>query len=68
MRRPRRNILGVIKKVGIDIAGKVLKMRKDGHDLIKMIGAGASIPTGPCPAASAAASMRNSARKSRARP
>jgi F420-non-reducing hydrogenase large subunit len=33
-----RNILGVIKKVGMDIAGKVLKMRRDGHHLIKMIG------------------------------
>ena len=33
-----RNILGVVKKVGMEIAGKVLKMRKDGHELIKMIG------------------------------
>ena len=33
-----RNILGVVKKVGMDIAGKVLKMRKDGHNLIQMIG------------------------------
>jgi F420-non-reducing hydrogenase large subunit len=33
-----RNILGVINKVGMDIAGKVLKMRGDGHHLIKMIG------------------------------
>jgi F420-non-reducing hydrogenase large subunit len=33
-----RNILGIIKKVGMDIAGKVLKMRHDGHHLIKMIG------------------------------
>ena len=33
-----RNILGVVKKVGMDIAGKVLKMRADGHALIKMIG------------------------------
>jgi F420-non-reducing hydrogenase large subunit len=32
-----RNILGVIKKVGLDIAGRVLKMRHDGHHLIKMI-------------------------------
>jgi F420-non-reducing hydrogenase large subunit len=34
-----RNILGIINKVGMDIAGKVLKMRHDGHYLIKMIGA-----------------------------
>jgi len=33
-----RNILGIIKKVGMEIAGKVLKMRRDGHELIKMIG------------------------------
>jgi F420-non-reducing hydrogenase large subunit len=33
-----RNILGIIGKVGMDIAGKVLKMRRDGHHLIKMMG------------------------------
>jgi F420-non-reducing hydrogenase large subunit len=33
-----RNILGIIKKVGMEIAGKVLKMRRDGHHLIEMIG------------------------------
>jgi F420-non-reducing hydrogenase large subunit len=33
-----RNILGIIGKVGMEIAGKVLKMRADGHHLIKMIG------------------------------
>ncbi len=33
-----RNILGVVAKVGMDVAGKVLKMRRDGHSLIKMIG------------------------------
>ncbi len=33
-----RNILGVIQKVGMDIAGKVINMRKTGHDLIQMIG------------------------------
>jgi len=33
-----RNILGVIKKVGMEIAGKVLKMRRDGHHLLEMIG------------------------------
>jgi F420-non-reducing hydrogenase large subunit len=32
-----RNILGVIKTVGMDAAGKVLKMRKDGHHLIEMM-------------------------------
>ncbi len=34
-----RNILGVIKKVGMEIAGKVLKMRRDGHNLIQMMAA-----------------------------
>jgi F420-non-reducing hydrogenase large subunit len=33
-----RNILGIVKKVGLEIAGKVLKMRHDGHHLIEMIG------------------------------
>ena len=33
-----RNILGVVKKVGMEVAGAVLKMRRDGHHLIKMIG------------------------------
>lgn len=36
--KAERNILGVIKKVGMDIAGRVLKMRHDGHHLIKMMG------------------------------
>ncbi len=34
----QRNLIGVIQKVGMDIAGKVLKMRRDGHKLIKMMG------------------------------
>jgi F420-non-reducing hydrogenase large subunit len=33
-----RNILGVVAKVGMDVAGKVLKMRHDGHHLIQMMG------------------------------
>ncbi len=33
-----RNILGIIQKVGMEIGGKVLKMRRDGHHLIKMMG------------------------------
>ena len=33
-----RNLLGVVKKVGMDIAAKVLKMRRDGHHLIEMMG------------------------------
>ena len=42
--KEERNILGIIKKVGMDIAGKVLKMRADGHNLIKMIGGRAVHP------------------------
>jgi F420-non-reducing hydrogenase large subunit len=33
-----RNILGVIAKVGLDVAKHVLKMRHDGHALIQMMG------------------------------
>jgi F420-non-reducing hydrogenase large subunit len=33
----QRNILGVIQKVGMEVAGKVLKMRHDGHYLIQML-------------------------------
>jgi F420-non-reducing hydrogenase large subunit len=33
-----RNILGVVKKVGLDVAGKVLAMRRNGHHLIQLIG------------------------------
>jgi F420-non-reducing hydrogenase large subunit len=33
-----RNILGVVKKVGTDIGLRVIKMRKDGHHLIKLMG------------------------------
>src|SRR5512143_2434123 len=33
-----RNILGVIHKVGLEIGGKVIQMRKYGHNVIEMIG------------------------------
>jgi F420-non-reducing hydrogenase large subunit len=33
-----RNILGVIHKVGLEIGGKVIQMRKYGHDTVEMIG------------------------------
>lgn len=39
-----RNILGVINKVGMDIGGKVLKMRRDGHHLIQLMGGRAVHP------------------------
>jgi len=33
-----RNILGVIHKVGLEVGGKVIQMRKYGHDTVEMIG------------------------------
>ncbi len=33
-----RNILGVIHKVGLEIGGKVIQMRKYGHQVVEMIG------------------------------
>jgi F420-non-reducing hydrogenase large subunit len=33
-----RNILGVIHKVGLEIGGKVIQMRRAGHTVIEMIG------------------------------
>jgi F420-non-reducing hydrogenase large subunit len=36
--KAERNILGVVKKVGMAVAGRVLKMRHDGHALIAMMG------------------------------
>ena len=33
-----RNILGVIHKVGLEVGGKVITMRKYGHNVIEMIG------------------------------
>jgi F420-non-reducing hydrogenase large subunit len=34
----QRNILGVIHKVGLEVGGKVIQMRKYGHTVIEMIG------------------------------
>jgi F420-non-reducing hydrogenase large subunit len=33
-----RNLLGVIRKVGLEIGGKVIQMRKHGHAVVEMIG------------------------------
>ncbi len=33
-----RNILGVIHKVGLDVGGQVIQMRKHGHEVVEMIG------------------------------
>jgi len=39
-----RNVLGVVKKVGMEVAGKVLEMRKVGHHLIQTMGGRAVHP------------------------
>lgn len=39
-----RNLLGVIAKVGMEAGSRVLKMRRDGHHLIEMIGGRAIHP------------------------
>jgi len=35
--KAERNILGVVAKVGLEVGGKVINMRRNGHHLIKMI-------------------------------
>ncbi|MHC4990638.1 MAG: Ni/Fe hydrogenase subunit alpha [Planctomycetota bacterium] len=39
-----RNILGVVHKVGLEIGSRVIKMRRDGHRLIQMMGGRAIHP------------------------
>jgi F420-non-reducing hydrogenase large subunit len=33
-----RNLLGIVAKVGLEVAGQVLKMRRVGHELLQMMG------------------------------
>jgi F420-non-reducing hydrogenase large subunit len=33
-----RNIIGVINKVGLELAGKVIRMRKEGHEVAEILG------------------------------
>ena len=44
-----RNILGVIHKVGLEVGGKVIQMRKYGHTVIEMIGGRKVHPVHQCP-------------------
>jgi F420-non-reducing hydrogenase large subunit len=44
-----RNILGVVKKVGLDIGGKVIEVRKRCREIIGQIGAKAPHPEGGLP-------------------
>ena len=34
----QRNIIGVINKVGLELAGKVIRMRKEGHEVAELLG------------------------------
>ena len=58
-----RNILGVIHKVGLEIGGKVIQMRKYGHTVVEMIGGRKVHPCTSIPGGSAKASPRSSAQE-----
>ncbi len=47
--KAQRNILGVIHKVGVEIGGKVIRMRGICHELIKKIGGKTVHPVGALP-------------------
>ncbi|MCP4679307.1 MAG: Ni/Fe hydrogenase subunit alpha [Deltaproteobacteria bacterium] len=44
-----RNIIGVINKVGLDLAKKVIRMRKEGHEVSEMLGGKRIHPVGMIP-------------------
>jgi F420-non-reducing hydrogenase large subunit len=44
-----RNILGVIGKVGLDIAKQVIRQRKEAHEVIEMLGGKPTHPVGAIP-------------------
>ncbi len=44
-----RNIVGVIKKVGLDLAQKVIRMRKEAHEVAEMLGGRRIHPVGMVP-------------------
>ncbi len=44
-----RNIIGVIKKVGLDLAKKVIRMRKEAHEVAAMLGGRRIHPVGMIP-------------------
>ncbi len=44
-----RNIIGVIDKVGAELAGKVIRMRKEGHDVAELLGGRRIHPVGMIP-------------------
>ena len=45
----RRNIIGVIEKVGNEIAGRVIRMRKEAHEISTLLGGRAIHPVGMMP-------------------
>ncbi|MBN2381454.1 Ni/Fe hydrogenase subunit alpha [bacterium] len=45
----QRNILGVINKVGLDLARKVIRMRKEAHEVGTMLGGRPTHPVGMIP-------------------
>ena len=50
MHRPReRNIIGVIAKVGAEVAGKVVRMRKEAHEVAELLGGRRVHPVGMMP-------------------
>ena len=44
-----RNIIGVINKVGLELAGKVIRMRKEGHEVAEILGGRRIHPVGMVP-------------------
>ncbi len=44
-----RNIIGVIKKVGLDLAGQLIRMRKEAHEVAEMLGGKRIHPVGMIP-------------------
>ena len=62
-----RNILGVIHKVGLEIGGKVIQMRKYGHTVVEMIGGRKVHPCTSHPRRAEPRHHRGAARRDRGR-
>lgn len=44
-----RNLLGVVRKVGLELASKVIRMRKEGHEVAELLGGRRIHPVGMVP-------------------
>lgn len=44
-----RNIIGVVNKVGLELAGKVIRMRSEGHEVAELLGGRRIHPVGMVP-------------------